>query len=124
MTLDEHLMIYLTSVPTLPGSCNVSRPATQTTTGSKTPTNSTRFQIEERVINFLYSLRYYSQRQLRAKTFAMMLGFMKEEKLRPSKERQREFESANHLERADDQSVLSDKSKKDHGLPYNKTVTF
>ena len=39
---------------------------------------STRSDIEDRLIAFLYSLKYYAQRWPRAQFFARMLGFLRE----------------------------------------------
>ena len=61
MPLDEHLVVYLCSQ----GGVRY----------------TTREDIESRMMDFLYSLKYYCQRWPRAKLYAKMLGFLYEEKV-------------------------------------------
>jgi len=58
MTLDEHLLVYMCS-------CGGAR-------------FGSREDIEKRLLEFLYSLKYYCQRWARAMTYAKFLGFIKE----------------------------------------------
>jgi hypothetical protein len=58
MTLDEHLLIYL---------CTVG--------GARF---GARDEIEKRLMDFLFSLKYYCQRWERARIYAYMLGFLLE----------------------------------------------
>ena len=58
MSLDEHLIVYMCM------------------TGG--PRFSTREDIEKRILEFLYSLKYYCQRWIRAMIYAKFLGFVKE----------------------------------------------
>ena len=67
MTLDEHLLLYI---------------CTQGITEDRRKKNEdTREDIENRMMDFMYSLKYYCQRWPRAKMFAKMLGFLLDEKI-------------------------------------------
>jgi hypothetical protein len=60
LTLDEHLVIFF---------CH------QTLLSQDFITYE---EIQINLINFLYSLKYYCKRWVRAKTYAILLGFLKE----------------------------------------------
>ena len=66
MSMDEHLLIYMVS--------------TSCVTGPQAKGNEemygTRDEIELRLIDFLYSLKYYSTRWMRAKVYCEMAGFL------------------------------------------------
>ena len=64
LSLDEHLLIYMVD-----SSC---KGPTQKSTKELI---GTRKEVETKLVEFLYSLKYYSTRWLRAKTYAEMLGF-------------------------------------------------
>lgn len=65
MSLDEHLVIY--SIHYV-----YNGPITKSTREA----NGTRMEIEAKLIEILFNLKYYSTRWLRAKLYSEMLGFL------------------------------------------------
>lgn len=97
MGLDEHLMIFM----------------------CKYGENSTRAEIERNLLSFVYSLRYYCQRWPRAKMFAQMLGFLREEKFNKKKEDTPKSEGGGGFSKKLEARV----AQSNIGLPANKEVT-
>jgi len=64
MTLDEHLIVYFVHRF---DSNNVSKQIKGQT--------GTKDQIQTKLLEFIFNLKYYCTRWLRAKTYAEMLGF-------------------------------------------------
>jgi len=67
MTLDEHLIVYWVHKFDQTG-------VTRQIKGQM----GTREQIQTKLLEFIFNLKYYSTRWLRAKTYAEMLGFYME----------------------------------------------
>ena len=65
MSLDEHLVVYAIHYV-------YNGPITKSTKEM----NGTRQEVENKLIEILYNLKYYSTRWLRAKHYAEMLGFL------------------------------------------------
>ena len=63
MSLDEHLIIFFTN------NILIQKIGAKFMEG-------TRPEIEQSILEFIYNLKYYSTRWLRAKTFAEMVGFL------------------------------------------------
>lgn len=116
LTLDEHLMLY------------------QCEQGGEN--SHSRDENENRLMDFLYSLKYYCQRWPRAKMYARMLGFLRDEKLgvlaakgsgqntRQSAEVRLEENVTPTSEREKEELTHDSQgnAKPKHGIPVNYTV--
>ena len=69
VALDEHLLLYMSRLPD------------QGKQGGMLALNSNPLkgsEVQQKLLNFLYSLKYYSTRWMRAKLYAQLAGFLQE----------------------------------------------
>jgi hypothetical protein len=64
MPMDEHLVIYF-----------VHKSDTMNSERTNNGSVGTKDQIQTKLLDFIFNLKYYCNRWLRAKTYAEMLGF-------------------------------------------------
>lgn len=69
VALDEHLVIFMSKLPDLGESSGL---LAQSENSLRAP------EIQQKLVNFLYSLKYYSTRWPRARMYAQLVGFLQE----------------------------------------------